>query len=82
MATHPPKMPDTVGVKLTEEMARQVKAISEHLGMTESGWVRSLIEAAISEKEREYHSLHIIFGDRPELSKGNPVYPVNGEDCG
>lgn len=76
MADHTPheKLTETVGVKLSETMLKQVRGVSEAAGLEPSAWIRSVIESAISKEHERYRSLHSIFGrDCPETkdNEGN-----------
>lgn len=69
------KLTETVGIKLSEKHVRQVRGVAESLGMESSGWIRSIILEALSEKAREYAALHSIFGDMETETKNNGGKP-------
>lgn len=71
MSDHHEKLTETVGVKLSETMLRQVRGVSEAAGLEPSAWIRSVIESATSKEQERYLSLHSIFGDDGVETKDN-----------
>ena len=71
MSDHHEKLTETVGVKLSETMLKQLRGVAEAAGLEPSAWIRSVIESAISKERERYLSLHSIFGDDGVETKGN-----------
>lgn len=62
MAADHEKLTETIGVKLSETAARQIRSVADVNGMEVSTFIRSLIESAIEKERARYASLHLIFG--------------------
>lgn len=75
MSDHHEKLTETVGVKLSETMLKQVRGVAEAAGLEPSAWIRSVIESAISKERERYASLHSIFGQSRSETKDNGGNP-------
>lgn len=57
------KLTETLGVKLSDSLLRQLRGVAESAGTTPPELVRYLIEKHLEAERERYRSLHSIFAD-------------------
>lgn len=57
-----PKLPGHLATHVTDEEEAQVKALADLVGISASEYLRDLIMSHLAEKQRQFQSMHRIFG--------------------
>lgn len=57
-----PKLLGHLATHVTDEAEEQIKALADLAGLSPSEYLRELIMAHLAEKQRQFQSMHRIFG--------------------